>query len=279
MLLFQYPFMLSALGLCLLLAGILNVFGHHVVRRGVIFVDLALAQAAALGASVALLAGLGERSPAAAFAVSLAFTFLAALLFAWFGTWRRLPIEALIGITYAGAMAVSLILLERSATGAEEIKEMLVGSILTAPPGQLRLFAAVFGAAAFLVWLARKPVFLITGDAEAAARAGYRVWLWDLLFYALFGLVVTLAVRVAGVLLVFAFLVVPSLASLLAAADPRKRLAFGWALGAAGCLAGLEASLRFDWSAGPAVVAALIALLALTCLLAALRGRLSRPQG
>src|SRR5687768_3469643 len=137
MLLFQYPFMLSALGLCLLLAGILNVFGHHVVRRGIIFVDLALAQTAALGASVALLAGLGEDRPAAAFAVSLGSTFLGALLFAWFGTWKRLPIEALIGVTYAGAMALSLILLERSASGAEEIKEMLVGSILTAPPGQL----------------------------------------------------------------------------------------------------------------------------------------------
>lgn len=278
MLLFQYPFMLSALGLCLLLAGILNVFGHHVVRRGVIFVDLALAQTAALGASVALLCGLGEDHPAAAFAVSLAFTFLGAMLFAWFGTWKRLPMEALIGVTYAGAMAVSLILLERSAAGAEEIKEMLVGSVLTAPPGRLRAAAAVFGAVAFLVWLARKPLFRITEDAGAAARGGLNVWLWDLFFYSAFGIVVTLAVRVAGVLLVFAFLVAPALASLLAASTPGKRLAFGWAFGAAACLAGLEASLRLDWSAGPTVVAALIGLLALTCIAASLRDRLARGR-
>jgi zinc/manganese transport system permease protein len=270
--------MLSALGLCLLLAGILNVFGHHVVRRGVIFVDLALAQTAALGASAALLFGLGEDHPAASFAVSLGFTFLGALLFAWFGTWKRLPIEALIGITYAGAMALSLILLERSAAGTEEIKEMLVGSILTAPPGQLRLAALVFGVIAFLVWLARKPIFLITEDATAAARAGHNVWLWDLLFYSVFGIVVTLAVRVAGVLLVFAFLVAPSLASLLVASTPGKRLAFGWAFGSVGCLAGLEASLRLDWSAGPTVVAALIALLALTCAVASLRDRMARGR-
>lgn len=263
MLMFQYPFMLSALGLCLVLSGILNVFGHHVVRRGVIFVDLALAQSAALGAAVALRLGYGE-SPALSFAVSLGTAFLTALLFAWFRSWKRAPIEALIGITYAGAMAFSLIILEQSATGTEEIKEMLVGSILTASPRRILAAAAVFGAVALAVWAARGPLFQITEDAEAARARGRRVAVWDLYFYSLFGLVVAIAVKVAGVLLVFAFLVAPSLASLLAADKTWKRLAFGWSFGAAGCLLGLEASLRLDWSAGPTLVATLILLLALT---------------
>jgi zinc/manganese transport system permease protein len=275
MLLFQYPFMLSALALCLVLAGILGAFGHHVVRRGVIFADLALAQSAALGASAAHLLGYGEGHPAAAFAFSLGAACLAALLFAWFGSRRRIPIEALIGLTYAGALASTLILLERAATGTEELMEMLAGSILTVSPRQLAATAAVSGAAALLLWAARRPLFQITEDADAARAAGRRVALWDVAFYSLFGLVVSVAVKAAGVLLVFAFLVAPSLASLLAARTARKRIAFGWAFGAAGCLLGLEASLRFDWSAGPTVVATLIALLGLTGALSAVRG--SRP--
>lgn len=271
MLLFQYPFMLSALALCLVLAGILGAFGHHVVRRGVIFADLALAQSAALGASAAHLLGYGEERPAA-FAFSLGAACLAALLFAWFGSRRRVPIEALIGLTYAGALATTLILLERAATGTEALMEMLAGSILTVSPRQLSATAAVSGAAALLLWAARRPLFQITEDADAARAAGRRVALWDVAFYSLFGLVVSVAVRAAGVLLVFAFLVAPSLASLLAARTARRRIAFGWAFGAAGCLLGLEASLRLDWSAGPAVVATLIALLALTGAYAAVRG-------
>ena len=99
MMLFQYSFTLSALALCLLLTGTLSFFGYHVVRRGVIFVDLALAQVAALGASIGILLGLGEEHPVANFAISLGFTFLGALLFSWFRTRRKAPIEALIGIT------------------------------------------------------------------------------------------------------------------------------------------------------------------------------------
>lgn len=274
MLLFQYPFMLSALALCLVLAGILGAFGHHVVRRGVIFADLALAQSAALGASAARLLGYGEDRPAAAFAFSLGASCLAALLFAWFRSRRRVPIEALIGLTYAGALASTLILLERAATGTEELMEMLAGSILTVSPRQLAATAAVSGSAALLLWAARRPLFQITEDADAARAAGRRVALWDVAFYSLFGLVVSVAVKAAGVLLVFAFLVAPGLASLLAARtaqSARKSIAFGWAFGAAGCLLGLEASLRFDWSAGPTVVATLIALLGLTGAFAAAR--------
>ncbi len=271
MLLFQYPFMLSALALCLVLAGILGAFGHHVVRRGVIFADLALAQSAALGASAARLLGFGEDRPAA-FAFSLGATCLAALLFAWFRSRRRIPIEALIGLTYAGALASTLILLERAATGTEALMEMLAGSILTVPPRQLAMTAAVSGIAALLLWAARRPLFQITEDADAACAAGRRVALWDVAFYSLFGLVVSVAVEAAGVLLVFAFLVAPGLASLLAARSARKSLAFGWAFGAAGSLLGLEASLRCDWTAGPTVVATLIALLGLTGALSAARG-------
>ena len=264
MLIFQYPFVLAALALCLMLTGILSYFGHHVVRRGVIFVDLALAQVAALGSSVGILLGWGEDDPAKNFMLSLAFTMIGALLFSWFRTRKKAPIEALIGITYAGAMAFSLIVLEKSATGSEELKEMLVGSILTVTHAELAWAAGLCIVIGFILWLARGPLFKITENAHAAADAGLKLWWWDFVFYATFGIMVTFAVKAAGVLLVFAFLIVPSLSSILAMKKTWSRIAFGWIFGAVGCVLGLEASLRSDSSAGPCIVATFIVLMILS---------------
>ena len=273
MMLLQYPFALSALALCLLLTGVLSFFGYHVVRRGVIFVDLALAQVASLGACFGITMGLGETHPGANFALSLAFTLLGALLFSWFRGRKALPIEALIGVTYAGAMAFSLIVLEKSATGSEELKEMLVGSILTVSPRTLGLAAALFAAVTVILAFSRNALFQITERPEEARAQGRRIWLWDFLFYTTFGVIVTFSVRVAGVLLVFAFLIMPSLASILSVDGKWRRVAFGWGFGTLGCLMGLEASLRLDWSAGPTIVAAFILLLATAGVVAKVRGR------
>jgi zinc/manganese transport system permease protein len=273
MMLLQYPFALSALALCLLLTGVLSFFGYHVVRRGVIFVDLALAQVASLGACIGITMGLGETHPAGNFLLSLAFTLLGALLFSWFRGRKALPIEALIGVTYAGAMAFSLIVLEKSATGSEELKEMLVGSILTVSPRTLVLAAALFAVVAAILGLSRQALFQITEKPEAARAQGRKIWLWDFLFYTTFGVIVTFSVRVAGVLLVFAFLIVPSLASILSVGGKWRRIGFGWGFGTVGCLVGLEASLRLDWSAGPTIVAAFILLLAAAGVAAKLRGK------
>ena len=264
MMILHYPFVLSALALCLMLTGILSFFGHHVVRRGVIFVDLALAQVAALGSSVGILMGWGEESPGKNFMLSLAFTMIGALLFSWFRTRKKAPIEALIGITYAAAMALSLIVLEKSATGSEELKEMLVGSILTVTKTELGWAAGLCVTIGFVLWLARRPLFWITQDANRAAREGLKLWWWDFLFYAAFGVVVTFSVKAAGVLLVFAFLIVPSLTAILALKRNWTRIVFGWIFGAVGCVLGLEASLRLDWSAGPCIVAVFILLMILS---------------
>lgn len=264
MMIFQFHFVLLALLLCLMLAGVLGVFGHHVVRRGVIFVDLALAQVAALGSSVGILLGWGEASPARNFALSLAFTLAGAWLFSWFRSRKSAPIEALIGITYAGAMAFSLLILEKSATGSEELKEMLVGSILTVPAWELWAAAALTLAVGSFLWLARGPLFRITADPEAAAASGLRLGVWDFLFYAAFGVMVTFSVKAAGVLLVFAFLIVPSLASIMAVTRTRARLLYGWLFSLTGCVVGLELSLRLDWAAGPSIVGVFIVLMILS---------------
>jgi zinc/manganese transport system permease protein len=273
MMLLAYPFTLSALALCLLLTGVLSFFGYHVVRRGVIFVDLALAQVAALGASIGIMVGWGELYPTGNFMLSLGFTLFGAILFSWFRSRSRLPIEALIGVTYAGAMALSLIVLEKSATGSEELKEMLVGSILTVSPKALLLAAVLSVSVGIFLWWARKPLFMVTEDALAAKANGLKLWFWDFLFYTAFGIIVTYSVRVAGVLLVFAFLIVPSLASILAVGGTWRRVAFGWGFGTVGCVLGLEASLRLDWSTGPCIVSTFILLLIGVGIFTKLRGR------
>jgi zinc/manganese transport system permease protein len=261
--LFQYHFAIITLLVCLVLSGIYTYFGYHVVRRGVIFVDLSLAQAAALGSSVGCLLGWGEQFPVQNYLMSLTFTLLGALLFVVFRSKRqKVPIEALIGITYAGAIALSLIVLERSATGTEEIKEMLTGSLLTVSPKELIFIAALCAVMGLIHWFSRKQLLLVTDDTSAAREKGMKIWWWDFLFYATFGVIVTSSVKVAGVLLVFAFLIIPAVAAMIAVEGITRRIIFGWLFGVVGCFGGLELSMRLDLSSGPTIVAVFLILLA-----------------
>jgi len=262
MMLLQYHFAQTALLLCLVLTGIYAYFGYHVVRRGVIFVDLSLAQVAALGSSVGMLLGWGEQFPVQNYLMSLAFTLLGSLLFVVFrGRRQKVPIEALIGITYAGAIALSLLVLEKSSAGTEEIKEMLAGALLTVSPGQMLFITALACGIGLVHWLAARRLLLVTEDPEGARAKGMKLWWWDFLFYSTFGLIVTSSVKVAGVLLVFAFLIIPAVAAVVAVGGVKRRLIFGWLFGVAGCVGGLELSMRLDWSSGPSIVAVFLALL------------------
>ena len=255
MMIFQYHFIITALLVCLMLTGIHTYFGYHVVKRGVIFVDLALAQVAALGASVGVLLGWGSEFPVHNYVISLSFTLFGALLFVLFRSKKEtVPVETLIGITYAGAIALSLIVLERSAAGTEEIKEMLSGSLLTVSPKELVFIAILYSIIGFIHWFARKELLLVTEKPEEAREKKLKLWWWDFVFYATFGFVVTSSVKVAGVLLVFAFLIIPATAAIIAVEGTFKRIVFGWIFGISGCVLGLESSMRLDWSAGPTIV-------------------------
>jgi zinc/manganese transport system permease protein len=263
MMIFQYPFVINALLVCLILAGTYTYFGYHVVRRGVIFVDLALAQVAALGASVGVMLGWGaDRFPVQNYLISLGFTMVGALLFVLFRSRReKVPIEALIGITYAGAIALSLIVLERSASGTEDIKEMLAGSILTVAPKEVLFIAVLCAVVVGIHWFARKKVLAVTGNSAEARQKGIKVRWWDFVFYVTFGFVVTSSVKTVGVLLVFAFLIIPAVAAIIATQGTMKRIIYGWLFGLAGCVIGIEASLRLDWTPGPTIVMVFLILL------------------
>src|SRR5262249_45931353 len=151
----------------------------HIVRRGVLFVDLALAQMAALGGAIAVMLG-REHDAGTSYALALAMTLVGAALFAWLrGRANRAPLEAFIGIVFATAQALVFLLLEKSPAGLEHLKETLVGSLYTVAPSHIAMVAAVYTGIAILHWALRKPFFEITTDPEGAKQRGRRVFLWD----------------------------------------------------------------------------------------------------
>jgi zinc/manganese transport system permease protein len=235
-------------------------------------VDLSLAQVAALGSSVGVMLGWGDSFPVQNYLVSLTFTLLGALLFVLFRSKKeRVPIEALIGITYAGAIALSLIVLEHSSSGTEDIKEMLAGSILTVAPKELIFVAVLCLIVIFIHWMARKKIKMVTEDSFEARELGIKIWWWDFIFYATFGFVVTSSVKLVGVLLIFAFLVIPAVAATILFDRATKKIVFGWIFGLLGCIFGLEASLRLDWPASPTIVAVFLVFLICTWLFSKLK--------
>jgi zinc/manganese transport system permease protein len=235
MMLFHYSFMLPALFACILLAGIHTYFGYHIVQRGIIFADLSLSQIAALGSSVGLLLGWSEDAPVKSFAMSLAFTLGGAVLFAFLRRSRKIvPMEALIGITYAGAIALSLLALEKSATGTEHVKEMLVGAILTASWRDIVQLGAIVSGVAIIHGLCSRRFFQLSENPDGAAKGKMQLWIWDVLFYATFGIVVTSSVKIAGVLMVFSLLTIPASTAMICSRGALSRIAFGWLFGLIG---------------------------------------------
>jgi zinc/manganese transport system permease protein len=254
---------------CLVLTGIHVYLGLHVLARGVIFVDLALAQVAALGIAVAFLAGHPIQSEAA-YWYALTFTLAGAGLFALSRT-RRAPVpqEAIIGIVYAVSAAAAVLVVDRSPQGSEHIKQLLVGSILTVTPAEVWTLALLYGAIGALHWAIRKPVLEISFNPDAAARRALG-W-WDFVFYASFGLVVTSSVRIAGVLLVFSYLIVPATVGALLTRSIVGRLAVGWALGLGVSLGGLVGSYALDLPTGATIVVTFGTFLAVVALALAAR--------
>jgi zinc/manganese transport system permease protein len=250
---------------CLVLAGIHAYLGLHVLARGVIFVDLAFAQIAALGMAAALLAGHALGSDGA-YVYALAFTAAGAALFSvtrrHAGHAGQIPQEAIIGIVYAVAAALTVMVLDRLPQGGDQIKQLLVGDVLAVSPVEVTRTAAVYAAIGLVHWIVRRPLLALSfGRGRRGARA------WDFLFYFTFGVVVTSSVRIAGVLLVFAYLIVPAVAGALVSDTVRGRLAIGWTVGFAVSVLGLSASYAWDLPPGAAVVATFGAVLAsIACL-------------
>jgi zinc/manganese transport system permease protein len=242
---------------CLLFPPLLVYLGLHVVRREVIFVDLALAQVATLGTCVALLMGY-HFDDRITFWISLAVTFLGAAFFSWTRNTRKaaVPQEAIIGITFVVAAAAVILLLSRVAGGKEELEHLLTGDILNVTQGEIGQRVLVFAALGAFYGAFHKRFVLISSDPDRAFAEGVNVRLWDFLFYAAFALVVVSFVRLGGVLLTFSYLIVPAVCGTILAVDWMKRLAIGWVVAAAASLLGLWASYKLDLPTGAAIVVA-----------------------
>jgi zinc/manganese transport system permease protein len=241
----------------LILTGIHAYLGVHVVERGVIFVDLSLAQIAALGATIALLMPMSGGDPHApsVYWVSLAFTFIGAAIFSFVrGQRSRIPQEAIIGISYAVASAASILAMSKSTAQAEHLKDMLVGNIIAVSWPDVWKTAGLYGAVALFHYIYRKPFLAISMSHAHPESTGLNVRWWDFLFYASFGFVVTSSVSIAGVLLVFCYLIVPSVAAMLYAESIGRRLAIGWTMGTVVSALGVYLSLVLDLPTGATIV-------------------------
>jgi len=241
----------------LILTGIHAYLGVHVVERGVIFVDLSLAQIAALGATIAILLPFSGGDPHApsVYWVSLLFTFVGAAIFSMIrGQQARIPQEAIIGITYAVASAAAILAMSKSTSEAEHLKDMLVGNIIAVSWPDVLQTAALYGAVGIFHYIFRKQFLAISMNHDAAESTGLNVRWWDFLFYASFGFVVTSSVAIAGVLLVFCYLIVPSVAAMLFAESIGRRLAIGWTMGTVVSALGVYLSLILDLPTGATIV-------------------------
>jgi zinc/manganese transport system permease protein len=248
------PFLLWPFVASLILTGIHAYLGVHVVERGVIFVDLALAQIAALGATIAILIGMDPHGRGAYF-LSLGFAFLGAGIFALARTRRgHIPQEAFIGIAYAVASATAILAMSKATGETEHLKDMLVGNILAVSRTEVLKTALLYGLIGLFHYFFRKKFLLISTNAAQAEASGLNIRFWDFLFYASFGFVVTSSVAIAGVLLVFCYLIVPSVGAMLFADKIGRRLAIGWTMGTLVSALGVYFSVFLDLPTGATIV-------------------------
>ena len=254
---------------CVILPPLLVYLGLHVVQRGIIFIDIAMAQMASLGFCVGALYGLELEDPRN-LAIALGFTVVAAALFSFTNkSESEVPQEAVIGIAYVVAAAAAVLVLSRAAHGDEEIKNMLVGNILLVTKEEIAKTAGLFAFVVLVHGVWRRQLLRVSFLRAEAHAEGMRVRAWDFLFYALFGLVVTSFVRIAGVLLIFSYLIVPAVCAVLLARTMRIRMLIGCIIALIGGVGGMIASFYADLPSGAAIVCALGALLILAAFAAA----------
>jgi len=263
--------MLVPLVAALLILLIHAYLGIHIIARGVIFVDLALAQVAALGYTTATLLGLAPGS-VPAYLVGVGATLFGALLLSFSRLEHdHVPQEALIGVVYVAASAATILLAAQSPQGSEHVEELLTGTLLWVTWPEIGRMAAIYAVLGAAHWALRRRFFTISLEPERAASAGWRLRWWDFLFYAMFGVIVTTAVGIAGVLVVFSFLVIPAVIAFLFAHGPARLLAVAWGVGTLATLAGLALSFQFDLPTGPLIVCVFSATLALALVVRGLR--------
>lgn len=263
----QLDFMRLALFACLLLSVTLGYFGVHVIQRRIVFVDLALAQISTVGIALAFLLGLEPT------VFSVLFTLAGAALLSIQQRNPRVPQEAIMGIVYAVASAVAILLISKTPHGEADLLKIFFGDVLGVTREQLVTVGIVFAALALLHFAFRRRFLLVSLEPQRAAEQGISLRLWDFLFYLSIGTVIALAIRIAGVLLVFSYLIIPPVAAFFLSRSVGRVFAIAQAIGAAASFLGLFLSYRLDLPTGTTVVTTLGALLLLAVIGSALTAR------
>ncbi len=249
--------------------------GFHVVKRGVIFVDIALAQVAAFGVAISLLLG-GEPGSGTTYAIALGSTFLGSVLISSTRTRsQRIPQEAYIGVIYVVFSAAMILVLTQISHGGEMINHLLVGSLLWVSRATFIKTTLLYAFLGVLLWLWRRPLRLISMDPDKAQKQGLNVRRWDIVFYMILGTVVTSSVQIAGVLLVFTLLVVPTVMGMRLFSGLVSQMVYTLGVGTAAVLIGSAASYVLDLPTGAAIVCAFGLLLVIQVLVQMVIGRKS----
>lgn len=257
-------FLAPPLTASILIVGIHSYLGIHVLKRGIIFVDLALAQIAALGTIVGIIFGILPGT-GSSYYFSFLFVVLGAVLFSVTRPKdKRIPQEAIIGIIYGLSIAIAMAIADKISGGGEHIREVLTGNILWVDWNTVLRLAVVYILIAGIHIFFRKHFIALTQDYEQMKASGASNKLWDFLFFFTFGVVITFSVPIAGVLLVFSFLMIPSAISAIFASNWKTRIIIGWIAGVLACFFGLWYSYAYNAPCGPSTVCILALLLLLS---------------
>lgn len=239
---------------CIISAGILGYYGNHILSRGIIFIDIAVAQIAALGTMIGLLLGYAEESLNVQL-ISYGFTILVLLLFSLIRIRKqRLPQEAIIGILYCIALGMALLLAEKIPGGSNFITKTITGNILWVTWGKVLQCTIFFTVIGIVLFIFEKRIRAISLHPDRAGIKALSERWPDLLFYVTFGIVIVKTVPIQGIFLVFILLIAPAAIAGLLTSSWRKRIIWSWIIGAAGSVAGISLSFVLNISNGPAIV-------------------------
>lgn len=268
---FQLPFMTQAFVAAVITGALLSYMGVHVVGRGIVFVDLALGQISSLGVAFATFIGSGLTS------IPLIFTLTGALLLSFINIRdKRLKQEAIIGIIYAFASALTVLLISKTPHGDSDIQEVLFGNILSVSKEHINEIAIVFGAIALVQIIFFRKFFSLTKSFENGDVHLGIFNLWNFLFYISIGLAIVFAVKINGVIPVFSYLIIPAVSAIMLSKNDVVVIVIAFIISILGGFLGLNFSFHFDFPAGSSVVAVLGGIFILTSIYKILKGVISK---
>ena len=270
----QLPFMVQALIAALITGAVLSYLGVHVVGRGIVFVDLALGQISSLGVAFAAFIGTGLTS------IPLIFTLAGALLMSFINIRdKRLKQEAIIGILYAFASALTVLLISKTPHGDSDIQEVLFGNILSISWQQIQTAGIIFGAIALVQAVFYNKFFKLTESFENGENHLVGIFnFWNFLFYISIGLAIVYAVKINGVIPVFSYLIIPAVSAIMISKNKIVVIIIAILISIIGGFFGLNLSFHKDFPAGPSIVAVLGGIFMVAAAYKILRGLLERKQ-